>query len=135
MAKYKETAFELDASDMHKKVFKIEKDFPGFLEYLFKNLGLRLLAKVKKLTPVDTGLLRRSWYILKPKISKNEASVEIKNNVKYALAVELGRVLKNGGFVPGRIMLLQSLRQMETEVPKVIDTEIQKFIDKHGGGK
>ena len=96
-------------------------------------LGLRLMAKIKKLTPVDTGLLRRSWYMNTPNIKGEIATVEIKNNVKYALAVEMGRKLKNGGFVPGWIMMKLGFREMEPQIPQILEAEIQAFIDKHGG--
>lgn len=139
--------FKLDTKDFDTKINKILKSFPDFLEKLLKNLGLRLIAKVKKLTPKISGLLQKSWFLNSPKITKNNAEIEIKNNVKYAMAVEFGHKQEPGryvaaigkrlkkSFVPGKFMLKQSMKQLESEAPKIIESEIQKFIDKNGGGK
>ena len=131
----KDYEFRIDDRDFKKKMKAIQLTFPTFTKVILGRLGLRLMAKIKKLTPVDTGLLRRSWYMNAPNVKGEIASVEIKNNVEYALAVEMGRKLKNGGFVPGWIMMKLGFREMEPQIPQILEIEIQAFINKMGGGK
>ena len=76
---------KIDDKDFKKKMKKLQADFPSFTKVILGKLGMRLMAKVKLLTPVDTGLLRRSWFLGTPKVTPTESSIELKNNVKYAL--------------------------------------------------
>lgn len=78
-------SFKIDDRDFKKKMKKLQSDFPNFTKVILGKLGMRLLAKVKVLTPVDTGLLRRSWFLSPPKVTPTQGSIELKNNVKYAL--------------------------------------------------
>lgn len=124
--------FKLDTFEFDHKMNLILKSFPNFIENVLKKLGLKLLAKVKKLTPVDTGLLRKSWFLTKPKITSFNAEIEIKNNVKYAAAQEYGFLHKGGKFIQGKFMLKQGINQLNNEVKKIIGTEIQKFLNEIG---
>lgn len=127
--------FKIDTSDFDKKINKIQKNFPNFISHLLKQLGLRLLARVKRLTPVDTGLLRKSWFLENPKVQGSKSYIEIKNNVKYGLPIEEGRKTKGGGFVAGRFMLKKGMNEINREAPRIIESEIQKFINQNGGGR
>ena len=126
--------FTIDNSDFKKKMNNMQNKFPNHMRYLIEKLELRLLAKTRKLTPVDTGLLRRTWFLGSPTASKKDASIEIKNNTSYGADVEYGRKTRNGGFVAGRFMLTKALKEMERQAPDIIDPEMQNFINKNGGG-
>jgi len=129
MASGKNYVFKIDSGGFKKYMNAILFNFPNFKKKLLINLGNRLIAKVKSYTPVDTGLLRRSWFLGNPVVTNNTAEIEIKNNAKYAAAVEFGSKHKNGGFTPGRIMLKQGMAEMEVQTPKIMEDEIQKFVD------
>lgn len=120
---------KIDDRDFKKKMKKLQTDFPTFNKVLIGRLGMRLMAKVKVLTPVDTGLLRRSWFLSPPKITPTEGSIELKNNVKYGLAQEYG---SNGR--AGRFMLRKGFDELNSQAPQILEAEIQHFIDAHGGG-
>lgn len=77
-----------------------------------KQIGLRAAGEIKRLTPVDTGLLRRRWAV---KVVRASGSVEIWiiNNTHYAAAVNYGhRIVRGGktyGKTKGAYMLEQGL--------------------------
>lgn len=70
------------------------EEFEENANTLVQKEGVKLIAKVKPKTPVDTGQLRRSWQI--EQHSNNE--VEVFNNTEYALNmghVKLGKIGKH----------------------------------------
>ena len=85
-------------------------------------IASKLIAKVKLKTPVDTGLLRRSW---QPKKVSNLERI-VFNNVKYAQYVEYGHRTRGGkSFIDGVYMLEKSVKEIETE----LDKELSIMID------
>lgn len=85
-------------------------------------IASKLVARVKLKTPVDSGLLRRSWQ--PKKISNLERLVF--NNVKYAQYVEYGHRTRGGkSFIDGVYMLKKSVKEIETE----LDKEFSIMID------
>ena len=82
----------------------------------------KLIAKVKLKTPVDSGVLRRSW---QPKRVGNLERL-VFNNVKYAPHVEYGHRTRGGkSFVDGVYMLEKSVKEIESE----LDKEFSIMID------
>ena len=126
----KDYEFRIDNKDFKKKMNLIRFGFPAFTLVLLGKLGMRLMAKVKKLTPVDTGLLRRSWFLDKPNVTPMSSSIELKNNVIYGLAQEYG-----GKGREGRFMLRKGFEEINSQASKILEIEIQKYINKMGGGK
>nr|DAZ81997.1 MAG TPA: putative tail component [Caudoviricetes sp.] len=85
-------------------------------------IASKLIAKVKLKTPVDSGLLRRSWQ--PKKISSLERLVF--NNVSYGQFIEYGHRTRGGkSFVDGVYMLEKSVKEIETE----LDKEFSIMID------
>ena len=85
-------------------------------------IASKLIAKVKLKTPVDTGLLRRSW---QPKKINNLERL-VFNNVKYASHVNYGHRTRGGkSFVDGVYMLEKSVKEIEQE----LDKEFSIMID------
>lgn len=123
--------FKIDTKDFQLKMKKLQNDYPEFNKTIIQRIGSRVLAIVKRKTPVKTGHLRRNWALTKPEVDKNGASIEIFNNVKYALPVELGHKTRSGKFIQGKLMLKSSLALMQERIKSWLDIEIQKFIDKH----
>jgi phage gpG-like protein len=82
----------------------------------------KLIAKVKLKTPVDSGLLRRSW---QPKKINNLERL-VFNNVKYASHVNYGHRTRGGkSFIDGVYMLEKSVKEIESE----LDKEFSIMID------
>lgn len=82
----------------------------------------KLIAKVKLKSPVDSGLLRRSW---QPKKVSNLERI-VFNNVKYAQYVEYGHRTRGGkSFIDGVYMLEKSVKEIESE----LDKEFSIMID------
>ena len=78
-------------------------------------IASKLIAKVKLKTPVDSGLLRRSWQ--SKKINNLERLVF--NNVKYASHVNYGHRTRGGkSFVDGVYMLEKTVKEIEQELNK-----------------
>lgn len=125
--------FKIDTKDMEKTVNKINGNMDLFLKNLITKLGLMLLARTKRLTPVVTGLLRRSWRLGKPKVKKGATEIEISNQVKYALPVEKGRKKPNGGFVPGKFMLRNAFAELEPKIKNIAEQELDEYIRRNGG--
>lgn len=126
---------DFDFSDMQKlqrSLKEIELGFPGFLEECIRELAGRLMAKTIARTPVDTGLLRRSWQIGEIKRTPAGFEVEIINPVEYAMYVEHGHRTRNrAGWVDGRFMLTISIQELENELPTFLERKLQQYIDRH----
>ena len=88
-------------------------------------IASKLIAKVKLKTPVDSGLLRRSW---QPKKINNLERL-VFNNVKYASHVNYGHRTRGGkSFVDGVYMLEKSVKEIETELDKEFSIMIDKLF-------
>ena len=78
-------------------------------------IASKLIAKVKLKTPVDSGLLRRSWQ--SKKINNLERLVF--NNVKYASHVNYGHRTRGGkSLIEGVYMLEKTVKEIEQELNK-----------------
>lgn len=121
-----------------------------FLRSCLNELAARLLAKVKKRTPVGIypsgtgrtgGNLRRNWYIDNDiSIKGKEYSVTIFNNTEYAPYVEYGHRQTIGRFVPaigkklkqgwvnGRFMLTESENELSGQIDGILKAKLEKAI-------
>lgn len=89
-------------------------------EKYLKKIGKELVRGVKIKTPVDTGLLRRSW-----DMELEDNAVTIGTNIKYAPYVEHGHRTRGGGSVEGRYMLKKSVEEIENK----LDIEFKAMIE------
>lgn len=106
--------------EMIKDFEEAEKNIPSELRKLTDSIGTSLLGKVKRKTPVDTGVARNNWQTKK----LDAFTIAVYNNTKYINYLEYGHRTRNGkGFVPGVYMLKKSLDEL------VIDREIDKAFD------
>ena len=77
--------FEIKGIDSFlKDINKIQNNFQGDLQKLVEKHGGILLRNTKKLTPVDTGQLIRSWQL---KYKKGDLSIRLYNNTEYGLNI------------------------------------------------
>ena len=85
-------------------------------------IASKLISKVKLKTPVDSGLLRRSW---QPKRVSNLERL-VFNNVSYGQFIEYGHRTRGGkSFIDGVYMLEKSVKEIEQE----LDKEFSVMID------
>ena len=83
---------------------------------------MKLKTRVVLKTPVDTGVLRRSWKY--KTINENEGILS--NGVHYAQYVEYGHRTRGGkSFIDGVYMLEKSVKEIESE----LDKEFSIMID------
>lgn len=89
---------------------------------LLNEIGMKLKTRVVLKTPVDTGVLRRSWKY--KTINENEGILS--NSVHYASHIEYGHRTRGGkSFVDGVYMLEKSVKEIEQE----LDKEFSIMID------
>lgn len=107
---------EIDGlEEMLKSIEKSVEEFDENASTFLEKTGSKLVGKVKKKTPVDTGRLRRSWQI--KRLSDKE--VEVFNATKYGIFIEYGhRVSKSSKVVKGRYMLTKSVNEIEKNLLK-----------------
>lgn len=104
-------------------------DCENFIKQQAMQLALRLIALTKEKTPVDTGLLRRSWAMGTVERVGNEYIVTVSNNVDYASLVEYGHRNRNHtGWVRGRYMLTISENELKEAAPEIINRRIETFL-------
>ena len=101
----------------------------SFDEEASKRLNIisqKLIKKVKLKTPVDSGLLRRSWR------SKKEGDLAriVYNNVHYAPHIEYGHRTRGGkSFVDGRYMLTKSVQEIEDTLTSEFSIMIENLFN------
>lgn len=121
-----------------------------FIESCAKELAARLLAKVKKRTPVGEypnssgkkgGTLRRGWTGEKSQAASSYAGnlkvnhyggvyvIEVVNPVEYASYVEFGHRTRNHvGWVEGKFMLTISEQEIQASAPKILEAKLKKKL-------
>lgn len=82
------------------KFENLQKQHEAFIRNFLTEMGLRALAQVKPLTPVDTGNLRERWELSQVFRTGDELYIVIFNPVLYASFVEDGH-MQHKRFVPG----------------------------------
>ena len=131
----------------------LQKQHEVFIRNFLTEMGLRALAQVKPLTPVDTGNLRERWELSQVFRKGDSLYIVIFNPVEYASFVEdghmqrarfvpgsflggkfeyikgypMGMVLSNK-WIPGHHMARISINKIERELPKRYDRAFKEFI-------
>lgn len=115
---------------LQKRMKQLSKaDLDAFCRDAAKELASRLLAKVKRRTPVDTGFLRNAWNI-DADITKvgDEYEVVVINPTEYASYVNFGHRTKSGGWVKGSFFVTESEIELENEAPKILEKKLEKLL-------
>ena len=127
-------------TQFHDQIDKLNNEqLEQFLESCCKELAARLLAKVIKRTPSDTGVLRRGWTAGKSasafannlEIVKvgSKYNIYITNPVEYASYVEYGHRTRNHkGWVLGKFMLTISENELHNVSDAILQKKLNKFI-------
>ena len=125
-------------------------DFRIWLKTFLLKEAQRVVSNGKKLTPVDTGYLRNSWYIGSQKIvqdiidgkavineSKSDvASIKVIGNV---LEVVIGLSADYASFIEygqrsykGRYMLTTSINKVQNALPARFDRDFKNWLKEKG---
>ena len=119
--------FEIKGIDNFlKNINNIQSNIQRDLENLIKKYGVYLFANTKKLTPVDTGQLIRSWQL---KYKKGDLSIRLYNNTEYGIYVEYGHRTRGGkSYVEGVYMLKKTFEKTEEK----FTNELEKLLKQYG---
>ena len=115
----------MESQGLDKLLNVLDSSIKGFdveIPKMLSRVSSKLIRKVKLKTPVDSGVLRKSWH------SKKDGDLTrvVYNNVKYASHVEYGHRTRGGkSFVDGVYMLEKSVKEIESE----LDKEFSIMID------
>jgi hypothetical protein len=95
-----------DLIKLKQNIDMLRRDLPNKLQDIVDQEGLEAVKNIKRLTPVNTGNLRRTWRSFSsPLLSRGKYEVFIENNSNYAKHVEYGhRVARNSlyGYFNGK---------------------------------
>ena len=131
--------------EFQKIIEEMEKEKEQLMIDTVKELAARLLRKVIKRTPSDTGNLRRNWTVSDVKKNGENYEIEVSNSTEYASYVEFGHRQTPGRFVPaigkrlkkswvkGKFMLTISESELQKQAPSVIEKKITEWLKKLGG--
>lgn len=101
------TITSVSFDELNRKLGEAVKRLPEVSNQFLDMEAELLNGRVKRLTPVRTGHLRRSWKQTKAA----KAKVTVYNNVEYAGYVEYGHRKKGGGMTGGRYMLHKAMAE------------------------
>lgn len=131
--------FSVNFQDLNKflnSAGRIEGDFNNFLRKFLIRMAMRVIAKAKPRTPVDTGALRAAWQLGEISGSGNDIEVEILNPMEYATHIEYGHRIVRGnvevGWYEGRFMLKLSIDEIKAQMPAGYDDEFKRFCERRG---
>ena len=109
---------------------QLAQNIDTFLREFLLEMAMRAERKIKKRTPVDTGLLRRSWEVGEVIKHGDKLIVEIINETEYASFVEYGH--RTGPdrrkWVEGRFMMTISMQEIERELPRYLERRLLKWL-------
>lgn len=108
---------------------KVAGEFDKFLRNFLLKCALEVLRKTKKLTPVDSGDLKRKWDISDVEIKGDELVIYIFNDKDYASYVEYGHTNRNRTkWVEGYFMATISIEEVQRKIPQRFEREFEKFM-------
>ena len=110
------------------KMQAVENEFLSWLNSFLLLEGARALKLIKKGTPVDTGLLRRSWSINSVTRAGNSLEVWIVNPVHYASHVEFGW-RRGAASYGGAHMVEVSLTKIREALPSRFDKQFTEWLE------
>ena len=107
-------SFKIEGLDeLIKSLDETSENYDKNARVALNKIGMRLKAKTVLKTPVDTGVLRKSWTYK----TKNANEGVLSNSVKYGTNVEYGHRTRGGkSMVEGRYMLTKSIEEVKNEI-------------------
>lgn len=127
--------------EFKRKLQELERSqIDEFMDSCCKELAARLLAKVIRRTPVDSGYLRRGWtagrnqnakaYVNSLSVTNHGSTYEItiSNPVEYCPYVEYGHRTRGSGWVDGKFMLTISSDEIKASSQEILTKKLRKFM-------
>ena len=107
-------SFEIEGlEELIKSLDETSENYDKNAKVALNKIGTRLKSKTVLKTPVDTGVLRRSWTYK----TKNANEGILSNNTRYSSFIEYGHRTRGGkSFVSGRYMLTKSIEEVKNEI-------------------
>ena len=103
-------------------------EFDKFLNKFLIKCALDALGKTKKRTPVDTGGLKRNWFITRVMKKGDELVVWLYNS-QDASFVEYGHTDRSRtNWVEGYFMATISIEEVQRKIPQRFEREFEKFM-------
>lgn len=111
------------------KFERLSNEFENFLKQFLIKQALDVLAKTKRNSPVDTGLLRNSWTIGEVVRDGDTLKVTISNPVEYAKYVEYGHMDRSHQkWINGKFMCSLSIIEVKKKMPKRFQKEFETWF-------
>ncbi|EJP20287.1 bacteriophage protein, PF04883 family [Peptostreptococcaceae bacterium AS15] len=111
------------------KFERLSNEFETFLKQFLIKQALDVLAKTKRNSPVDTGLLRNSWTIGEVVRDGDVLKVTISNPVEYAKYVEYGHIDRSHSkWINGQFMCSLSIIDVKKKMPQRFQREFETWF-------
>lgn len=112
-----------------KRLDDFNKHKDEILKKVMIDLAVRVISRAKRITPVDTGVLRRSFENSEVSYSNECYSIDVKNSAEYALFVEEGHRIVSNGITVGWKSGVFMLKIAESKVKSEMDAYVKKAIE------
>lgn len=100
------------------------------MQSIFEKYGQMGVEALERMSPIDTGLMRSSWYYeveQQPgKLTITWSNSDIENGINVALLVQYGHGTKNGGYVIGIDYINPAIKPLMEELSEKVWKEVDK---------
>lgn len=123
--------------DKYRKELRAMFDDISDIDWKVLNKAVNIgTAHAKKDTPVVTGFMRRSWYVMPTKKTSQGVEKEMINSADYSSYVNYGHRIVNRsgetvGWVPGKFILEKAVSKVEKQLVEEFRKEVERVNRKH----
>lgn len=128
-------AIKVDMSGLKKlenRLKSSDKSRDELISKILEDIAFEVIREAKLKTPVDSGLLRRSFFSNFRRDQDGTYICEVYNNTTYARFVEKGhRIVSNGvtiGFVDGVFMLKVAEEKVRARLDKYTKRTVERYL-------
>lgn len=128
-------AIKVDMSGLKKLESRLkssDKSRDELISKILEDIAFEVIREAKLKTPVDSGLLRRSFFSNFRRDQDGTYICEVYNNTTYARFVEKGhRIVSNGvtiGFVDGVFMLKVAEEKVRARLDKYTERTVERYL-------
>lgn len=128
-------AIKVDMSGLKKLESRLkssDKSRDELISKILEDIAFEVIREAKLKTPVDSGLLRRSFFSNFRRDQDGIYICEVYNNTTYARFVEKGhRIVSNGvtiGFVDGVFMLKVAEEKVRARLDKYTKRTVERYL-------
>lgn len=128
-------AIKVDMSGLkklEKRLKSSDKSRDELISKILEDIAFEVIREAKLKTPVDSGLLRRSFFSNFRRDQDGTYICEVYNNTTYARFVEKGhRIVSNGvtiGFVDGVFMLKVAEEKVRARLDKYTKRTVERYL-------